>query len=66
MHLKALQALAELRPNRIVYVSCNPQVLGADLKRLQAAGYRTDYLQLVDMLPHTPHCEVLARLVYTG
>jgi 23S rRNA (uracil1939-C5)-methyltransferase len=66
MHLKALQALAELRPNRIVYVSCNPQVLGVDLKRLEAAGYRADYLQLVDMLPHTPHCEVLARLVYMG
>ncbi len=64
MHPKALRALAELRPNRIIYVSCNPQALGTDLKCLEAEGYRTDYLQLVDMLPHTPHCEVLARLVY--
>ena len=66
MHPKALQALADLRPGRIVYVSCNPQALGADLKTLEDAGYRTDYAQLVDMFPHTPHCEVVARLVAQG
>ena len=66
MHPKASQALIDLRPDRIVYVSCNPQVLGDDLMRLEAAGYRTDCLQLVDMFPHTPHCEVLARLRYRG
>ena len=66
VHPKALQALIDLQPERIVYVSCNPQALGGDLKRLEAAGYRTDCLQLVDMFPHTPHCEVLARLCYRG
>jgi 23S rRNA (uracil1939-C5)-methyltransferase len=62
MHPKALEALAGLRPSRIVYVSCNPKALGVDLGRLVSAGYRVDYLQLVDMFPHTPHCEVVARL----
>ncbi|MGA1198734.1 MAG: class I SAM-dependent RNA methyltransferase, partial [Candidatus Latescibacterota bacterium] len=63
MHPKALQALIGLRPRKIVYVSCNPQALGRDLKVLSEAGYRVDYGQLVDMFPHTPHCEVLIRLV---
>ncbi len=62
MHLKAITAICDLRPERIVYVSCNPEALGTDLKRLEAAGYKTDYVQLVDMFPHTPHCEVVARL----
>lgn len=63
MHPKALGDLADMGPNRIVYVSCNPQALGSDLRRLENEGYRTDCVQLVDMFPHTPHCEVLARLV---
>ncbi len=63
MHLKALTAICDLRPERIVYVSCNPEALGTDLKRLEGAGYKTDYVQLVDMFPHTPHCEVVARLI---
>ena len=63
MHPKALQALIRLRPRKIIYVSCNPQALGRDLKVLDEAGYRVDYGQLVDMFPHTPHCEVLVRLL---
>ncbi|MBT3606065.1 MAG: 23S rRNA (uracil(1939)-C(5))-methyltransferase RlmD [Candidatus Latescibacteria bacterium] len=63
MHPKALKALIKLRPNKIVYVSCNPQALVRDLKVFSAAGYQIEYGQLVDMFPHTPHCEVLVRLV---
>ena len=66
MHPKALQALVDLHPERIIYVSCNPEALGSDLKDLGAAGYRTDHIQLVDMFPHTPHCEVVARVVHDG
>lgn len=62
MHLKAVAAICDLRPARIVYVSCNPEALCADLVRLESSGYKTDYVQLVDMFPHTPHCEVVARL----
>ncbi|MDA0747795.1 MAG: 23S rRNA (uracil(1939)-C(5))-methyltransferase RlmD [bacterium] len=62
MHPKALAAACELQPGRIVYVSCNPQALAQDLQQFIAAGYVVDYLQLVDMFPHTPHCEILARL----
>jgi len=62
MHAKALAGLVGLSPGRIVYVSCNPVALGADLRELEGAGYRTDYVQLVDMFPHTPHCEIVARL----
>jgi 23S rRNA (uracil1939-C5)-methyltransferase len=65
MHPKARDALVALRPARIVYVSCNPKVLAEDLNFFGEAGYQTDYIQLVDMFPHTPHCEILARVIDT-
>ena len=63
MHPKARDALIALRPGRVVYVSCNPKALAEDLRYFCEAGYEVDYMQLVDMFPHTPHCEVLARIV---
>jgi 23S rRNA (uracil1939-C5)-methyltransferase len=62
MHHKALRDLIDLQPYRILYVSCNPKALASDLKTFEAHGYQLNYLQLVDMLPQTPHCEVLAQL----
>jgi 23S rRNA (uracil1939-C5)-methyltransferase len=61
-HPKALSALAQLAPARIIYVSCNPATLARDLGELTRAGYRLDWVQPVDMFPHTPHIEAVARL----
>jgi 23S rRNA (uracil1939-C5)-methyltransferase len=52
-----------LRPARIVYVSCNPETLAADLKIPLAAGYLPRLMQPIDMFPHTPHVETVAVLV---
>jgi 23S rRNA (uracil1939-C5)-methyltransferase len=61
-HPKALHALVELAPARIVYVSCNPSTLARDVSELCRAGYRLEWVQPVDMFPHTPHIEAIARL----
>ena len=57
-----LQAMATVRPERIVYVSCNPASLARDLGILSGLGYRVVEVQPVDMFPHTSHVECVARL----
>ncbi|MDX1433963.1 MAG: 23S rRNA (uracil(1939)-C(5))-methyltransferase RlmD [Gammaproteobacteria bacterium] len=56
-----LGALAAPYPRRIVYVSCNPQTLAADGELLtRDKGYTLSAAGVVDMFPHTAHCEAMA------
>lgn len=53
--------LLRLRPQRIVYISCNPLTQRDDVRML-AEAYRLVSLRGYDMFPHTPHLESLAVL----
>jgi len=59
---RALAALLEHRPGRIVYVSCDPSSLARDVKALLDAGYTFVDAQPVDMFPQTYHVETVALL----
>ncbi|MFV9506343.1 MAG: class I SAM-dependent RNA methyltransferase [Oscillochloridaceae bacterium umkhey_bin13] len=61
-HPAVLEALAEQRPPRLVYVSCHPGILGRDLPPLLRAGYQITQIQPVDLLPQTPHIETVVTL----
>ena len=54
--------LARIKPDEIVYVSCDPATLGRDLKQMVDSGYRLHELHMVDMFPQTFHQETLAIL----
>jgi 23S rRNA (uracil1939-C5)-methyltransferase len=63
MHEKVVLEVAALRPERIVYVSCNPATQARDLKLLCSKGpYRITGVQPVDMFPHTSHIENVVSL----
>ncbi|WP_124728201.1 23S rRNA (uracil(1939)-C(5))-methyltransferase RlmD [Staphylospora marina] len=57
---KLLETAVNMRPKRIIYVSCNPATLARDAKRLLELGYPTVEVQPVDMFPQTGHVECVA------
>ncbi|GIO87026.1 23S rRNA (uracil-C(5))-methyltransferase RlmCD [Paenibacillus faecis] len=63
---RLLETILEMKPERVVYVSCNPSTLARDLRVLEDGGYRTVELQPVDMFPHTVHVEAVCSLIYKG
>ncbi|WP_158734656.1 23S rRNA (uracil(1939)-C(5))-methyltransferase RlmD [Alteribacillus sp. YIM 98480] len=58
-----LDTMLSMKPERIVYVSCNPATLARDLKILEKGGYATKEVQPVDMFPQTTHVESVAKVV---
>jgi 23S rRNA (uracil1939-C5)-methyltransferase len=46
-----------IKPNRVVYVSCNPEALANEMPSILEFGYAVDRLQPIDMFPHTTHIE---------
>jgi 23S rRNA (uracil1939-C5)-methyltransferase len=58
-----LQTIIEMKPQKVVYVSCNPATLARDLRILEDGGYKTVEVQPVDMFPQTTHVECCSLLV---
>ena len=61
MHPDVVNVILSARPDRIVYVSCNPATQARDLQLLDAK-YRVTAVQPVDMFPHTQHVENVVAL----
>lgn len=63
---KFLSSAIHLAPERIVYISCNPETQQRDLYFLTKNGYKVKKIQPVDMFPFTSHIETVALLVRTA
>lgn len=59
---EVLEAIANLSPERVVYVSCNPSTMARDIKYLIENGYGVKEIQPIDMFPHTAHVESIVKL----
>lgn len=57
-----LDCLADLSPERIVYISCNIDTQLRDVRHLMKRGYKLTKVQGVDMFPYTKHIECVALL----
>ncbi|WP_163183408.1 23S rRNA (uracil(1939)-C(5))-methyltransferase RlmD [Neobacillus sedimentimangrovi] len=58
-----LQTIIDMKPKKVVYVSCNPATLARDLRILEDGGYKTIEVQPVDMFPMTTHVECVSQIV---
>lgn len=59
---KFLSSVLQLRPGRVVYISCNPVTAERDLKFLEKRGYKAVEACPVDMFPFSKHCEVVIKI----
>ncbi len=57
-----LKSLIKLAPDKIVYISCNPETQARDLLTLAKGGYKVKKIQPVDMFPHTAHVECVVLM----
>ncbi len=60
--LDFLRSLVTLSPEKVVYISCNPETQARDLSFLTRKGYKVKRIQPVDMFPHTEHVETVVLL----
>ena len=58
---KSIENIMKIRPNRFVYISCNPATLVRDLAKFENM-YDVQEIQPVDMFPLTSHVECVAVL----
>ena len=56
------EVLVKIKPERIVYISCNPSTLARDLKFILKHGYKLEGVRVVDMFPQTYHVESVSYL----
>lgn len=59
---KFIESLVKMAPERVVYISCNPETLARDLQLITKKGYEVKAIQPVDMFPHTNHIECVVQL----
>jgi len=59
---EVMEAIRELAPGTIVYVSCDPQTLARDLAKLSPRDYEINVVEGLDMFPQTYHFETVVRL----
>lgn len=62
MYANTIEAIAEMSPARLVYVSCDPATLARDVKRLAEFGYNITDGVAVDMFPRTHHVETVVLM----
>lgn len=62
---EVLECVAEMKPQKIVYISCDVSTQARDCAILKELGYETKEVTPVDMFPRTSHVESVAKIYKT-
>jgi len=60
--INVINTIIDMKPERVVYVSCDPSTLARDLKLLTEGGFEIKVVQPVDQFPQTVHVETVCLL----
>ncbi len=60
---KLIDKIIDVKPEKLVYISCKPSTLARDIRIFTQNGYTLEKAQPVDMFPHTMHVECCSLLV---
>lgn len=63
LNAAAIEAIARMSPQRLVYISCDPATLARDLALLKAHGFRITSTTAADLFPRCAHVETVCLLV---
>ena len=62
LNAAAIEAIARMSPQRLVYISCDPATLARDLAHLKAHGFRITSTTAADLFPRCAHVETVVLL----
>ena len=62
LNADAIQAIGQMAPERLVYISCDPATLARDVKLLKDHGYALTTAQAADLFPRCAHVETVVLL----
>lgn len=60
--IDTISTIAEMKPKRVVYISCDSATLSRDLKEFNNKGFKPIEITPFDMFPRTSHVECVALL----
>ena len=58
---KTIQNILKIKPEKLVYISCNPATMVRDISKMEEA-YAAEKIQPVDMFPYTSSVECVTVL----
>ena len=58
---KLIDAIIEMKPTKVVYVSCNPATLSRDINLLKD-NYKVEKATPIDLFPQTSHVETVVLM----
>lgn len=62
LSIETVQAILQMNPKKIIYISCDPATLARDCKLLCNNNYKMDKVMAVDLFPRTYHVETVVLL----
>ena len=57
-----LETISDMKPQRVVYVSCDPATLARDVKRMDELGYQVEKVAVVDQFCQGGHVETVVLM----